>query len=563
MAAARPDPYFSSLPWAPARSDVTPAWKRLWELSLVRRLCFLAALFALELAVITIQLDNNALSAKTSLTVFLRDWGPSILRAMVLGPALFVTFACIRFPNQLADASAQIEAVPVRWSLFLLHAVALTLFGLLSRQLYGGELLVRRDLVAAAWVVSGVCAIIFGANAFVPPSFWRRLLGNTGHLWAIAIVATLSANSATNATRLLWPVATRTTFLIVQMLVRPFDVFTADPAAMTIGNHRFTVAIAPACSGLEGVGLVLAFMIVWLILFSRECRFPQALVLLPIGVAVAFLLNSVRIAALILIGDAGFQGVAAGGFHSQAGWIAFNVVALGLCLAAREVSWFSVLPSASSQKASRGSATVNPTVAWVAPFVTILAVGMISRSLSAKFEWLYGLRFVAAAIAIWACRKQYKRIDWHFDWTAPVAGLLVFAVWIGFDRSAAAPMPSQLATAAPALVFGWIVFRVLGGVVTVPIAEELAFRGFLMRRFIALEFEAVSFRRFSWLALIGSSVLFGLLHGQRWMVGTLAGAIYAATVLPRGRLANAIVAHAVTNALLAVEVLAFHRWDLW
>lgn len=562
MAAGSPDPQSFSLPWPPVQTDVTSGWKGLWDLPQVRRLCFLAALFALELAVITIQLDNDVLSAKTGLTVFLHDWGPSIVRAMVLGPALFVTFACIRFPDQLTASSAQVESPPLRWSLLLLHTVALTLFGFLSRQLYSGEPLLRTDLLAAAWLVSGICAIIFGANAFVSPSFWRQLLGHTGHLWAIALVFTLAANSATNAMRLLWPVATRTTFFIVRILVRPFDAFTADPAAMTIGNHRVTVAIAPTCSGLEGIGLVLAFSVVWLILFRRECRFPQALLLLPIGVAVAFLLNSVRIAALILIGDAGFQSVAAGGFHSQAGWIAFNVVALGLCLAAREVSWFSVSPSTRSQKAT-GSVTVNPTVAWVAPFVTILAVGMISRSFSAKFEWAYGLRVVAAAIAIWACRKEYSRIDWNFDWTAPVAGLVVFALWIGFDRSSAAPMPSQLAIASPAVIFGWIVFRVLGGIITVPIAEELAFRGFLMRRFIALDFEAVSFRRLSWFAFVASSVLFGLLHGNRWMVGILAGAIYAATVLRRGRLANAIVAHAVTNAFLAFEVLAFHRWDLW
>jgi CAAX prenyl protease-like protein len=103
----------------------------------------------------------------------------------------------------------------------------------------------------------------------------------------------------------------------------------------------------------------------------------------------------------------------------------------------------------------------------------------------------------------------------------------------------------------------------LAATVTVPIAEELAFRGFLLRRFISPEFEAVSFRQFSWFALAASSVLFGLLHGERWIAGLIAGIIFALAVTRRGRFGNAVVAHATANALLAVDVLVFHRWGLW
>jgi CAAX prenyl protease-like protein len=124
-------------------------------------------------------------------------------------------------------------------------------------------------------------------------------------------------------------------------------------------------------------------------------------------------------------------------------------------------------------------------------------------------------------------------------------------------------MPPQLAIAPAAVTFGWLTLRVLAAVVTVPIAEELAFRGFLLRRFISSDFDAVSLRRFSWLALLASSLIFGLLHGKQWISGSLAGAIYALTVIRRGRLGNAVVAHATTNALLAIDVLVFHHWELW
>jgi hypothetical protein len=42
------------------------------------------------------------------------------------------------------------------------------------------------------------------------------------------------------------------------------------------------------------------------------------------------------------------------------------------------------------------------------------------------------------------------------------------------------------------------------------------------------------------------------LHGGRWFAGTLAGLR-----------ADAVVAHATTNATLAVYVLVSHQWQLW
>ena len=197
------------------------------------------------------------------------------------------------------------------------------------------------------------------------------------------------------------------------------------------------------------------------------------------------------------------------------------------------------------------------------PFVAIMAAGMAARAMTGSFEWLYGLRIVAVAITLWVYRATYKSIDWRIDWTAPAAGVLIFAIWIALDRSGPGPMPPELAASSSTARFAWLALRVIGATVTVPIAEELAFRGFLLRRFISPDFEAVSFRAFSWFALLASSVLFGLLHGQRWIAGTIAGLIFALTVTRRGRFGNAVIAHATANALIAVAVLMFHYWNLW
>src|SRR5262249_2033474 len=72
----------------------------------------------------------------------------------------------------------------------------------------------------------------------------------------------------------------------------------------------------------------------------------------------------------------------------------------------------------------------------------------------------------------------------------------------------------------------------------------------------------VSLGQFTWLSFLASSAAFGALHG-RWLAGTLAGMLYALAVYRRGQLADAVLAHATTNALLAAYVLATGSWGLW
>ncbi|MDQ2946311.1 MAG: archaeosortase/exosortase family protein [Acidobacteriota bacterium] len=171
-----------------------------------------------------------------------------------------------------------------------------------------------------------------------------------------------------------------------------------QPAAMRIGTHRFTAVISPQCSGLEGVGLLVIFGALWLWLFRKEIRFPQSLLLLPAGV-VLYVLNAVRITLLILIGHAGAREVAAGGFHSQAGWIAFSCVAFGLSVAARRLPWFWL--RSPEEPALQRPIDQDGTAAYLVPFLAILAAGMLSRAASGHFEWFYSIRLFMALGALY------------------------------------------------------------------------------------------------------------------------------------------------------------------
>ncbi len=536
------------------------------------RLALLGAIFSLELLAATFWLDGAALIGRQGFSGFIGTWGAWILRAVVGFAVFFLTFAWLNYRPALLNAARDAAESGVDWRFFAAHAVSISIFGVLSSFLYGAPSSpLISNLLALTWIAGGLSAIAFGGFALIRPSVWLGIAGSTGYLWMIAFGAVILACITGNSSRSLWPWTAAITFRFTRLLVSPFipDLI-VNAARMEIGSRLFVVEIAPECSGLEGIGLMLAFGVAWLTFSRKQCRFPQALILLPAGAVLIFLLNSVRIAALILIGNAGAERIAEGGFHSQAGWIAFNLIALGFTVAASKVPWIS---NTKTQDSGTGSVE-NPTAVWLMPFVMILAAGMVSRALTGDFEWFYPLRFFAATATLVFFKGAYVKqshagFDWRIDWFGPALGLVVFIVWIGFDSQVspgAAAMPAPLALAAPLARNTWIFFRVFAAVVTVPVAEELAFRGFLYRRLLSTDFESVSLkklRRFSWAAILVSSALFGALHGSRWLAGTVAGVLYSVALLRRGRIGDAVAAHATTNALIAIDVLAFHHWQLW
>ena len=535
--------------------------------TLVQRILVLALLFASELIIVSVWLDSGPLVGRAGLIGFMGDWGVWILRCIVGFSVIFAAFAYLKNKTTLERISKQIAQTPIRWSLLFAHCFAMGIFAVLSFFLFGAiGSVFWANLVAASWFVAGISAIAFAGFAFLSRAAWAELIRCTGHLWAYALTAIVSACGVGYTLQWLWQPASRLTFRLTKMFLSPFaSGIIANPATMAIGTQRFQVQITRLCSGLEGVGLILAFAILWLVVFRKECRFPQSLILIPFGVMLIFLLNSFRIAALVLIGNAGAEQLALGGFHSQAGWIAFSAVSVVFFLVIERVPWFTTR----QQGESFTTATENPTAAFLLPFLMILAAGMIAGAATGvgSIEWLYPLRFFAALSILWVFRRRYASLSWRCDWLAPVIGAAAFVIWVGLNRvsnpTADREFTATLMASSAAARVTWIAFRVSAAVVTVPLAEELAFRGFLMRRLFSRDFESVSFRSFSWSALLVSSVLFGLLHGGYWIAGSVAGILFGLAVVRRGRIGDAVVAHVTANALLAIYILVYHKWHLW
>jgi len=196
------------------------------------------------------------------------------------------------------------------------------------------------------------------------------------------------------------------------------------------------------------------------------------------------------------------------------------------------------------------------------PLLAILAAGMLSHALSGRFEWLYPLRLFACIAAFAFYRHDLAALEWRWSWRGALLGIGVFIVWFVCVHFLAqdSGVPDELAAASPSLRWGWIACRVAGSVLTVPLAEELAYRGFLMRRLQAREFDSLPYQQVSWWAVAASSVLFGAAHGALWLPGTIAGLAYGVIVKRRGELGEAVAAHMTTNLLVAVVALGLGNW---
>jgi exosortase E/protease (VPEID-CTERM system) len=458
------------------------------------------------------------------------------------------------------------RSIPSYWSA-LAHLVAYVAFfrttGLLIDGMSGWS---TPYLPLLFWMSLGATTFATWLQAAMPLALWLRMLGRAWKVVLAGILIGLLALAFGHTTGQLWEQFHGWTFRAASGLLRAIDpdvICSAD--SLDLGIRGFKVNIAPECSGFEGIGLIWAFLGGYLALFRRELRFPQALLLLPVGTIVIWLLNVLRIVGLVLLGSCGWPEVALGGFHSQAGWLAFNLVGLGLVAASRQMGFFT---KDQSSGGTLPNAISNPTALYLGPLLAVIATTMITGTMSdGVLDRFYAVRVVAALASLWICRRAFTGTTWSWSWSAVGIGALVFLVWMILEPTGDAAQTATLAIRRGLLgmsSFGamfWMAARLLGAIVTVPVVEELAFRGYLMRRLIDADFESVPFTRWSWASLLISSVCFGVMH-QRWLAGTIAGLFYALAVHRRGQLSDGIAAHATTNVLIALSVLLTGTWSL-
>ncbi|NDC62839.1 MAG: exosortase E/protease, VPEID-CTERM system [Planctomycetia bacterium] len=526
-----------------------------------------------------------------------RGWLPALPGKQWAAFILLLVFGGLR--SHLLENRDDYRSVRVRWPLVacqgLCFAALLTLLQRLepgAAETVAGWFWPAAIAAAVAWTAASVLLIA------PRPELAGRFLGTA------AVLALLAAAAwrVGDLTRTFWHFSGGTTVRLVELLLGPFAGGpVVRPEPFVIGTPEFQVEINDPCSGFHGIGLITTLLSGYLWWFRRLHRFPQSLVLIPVGILAMWLANVVRITALILVGVWISPAIAVDGFHSAAGWIAFLSVGLGIVWAASRSPFFSTAEGLPASDPSQQTTAVDhaagvdavaddaaaddsaaawlPITACLLPFLALTGVTMLTRAFTAGFDVLYPVRVIVVAAMLWHLRGDLRRQVCGVAPAAVAIGVVTFVLWMILTRAAAAwsAGPGPLAAAHPAVdpleldpvVLGepwttlWLLFRVIGSTITVPIAEELFFRGFVIRRCIAADADAVPVGQFSWFSFLVSSVAFGLLHGEAWLAGIVAGMLFAVALYARRRLIDAVAAHATTNALLTGYVIATGSWSEW
>jgi CAAX prenyl protease-like protein len=213
-----------------------------------------------------------------------------------------------------------------------------------------------------------------------------------------------------------------------------------------------------------------------------------------------------------------------------------------------------------------------PATAYVAPFAVFIAL----RWLPFPPEWLAPVRLVlvAATLVVFSRHVMPRRAS--FPMGSIMLGAAVLAIWIApdvlwgpgyrdfwlFHNGLTGIARSTLAAQLRSNAF-FITVRVLESAILVPILEELFWRGWLMRWTIRPDFETVPLGQYTAFSFWAVALLFASEHGPYWEVGLMAGVAYNWWLVRTRNLADCMLAHAVTNGLLAGYVLVFHQWQYW
>ena len=206
----------------------------------------------------------------------------------------------------------------------------------------------------------------------------------------------------------------------------------------------------------------------------------------------------------------------------------------------------------------------------IVPFAAFAALTLVQGKFGETGAyWIYALKTVIGAWLIWLVWPHVKEMRWNFSWEAVVAGVAVFIAWVGLDGlypmigdRDAAFNPLESYGAGSAVAWSFIAVRILGSSLVVPMLEEVFYRSFLYRCLIKPDFLSVPLNSFHLWAFIIVCAGFGISHYE-WLPGIFCAVVYQGIAIRKGRLGDAITAHAITNFLLGLWVIRQSAYQFW
>jgi hypothetical protein len=212
-------------------------------------------------------------------------------------------------------------------------------------------------------------------------------------------------------------------------------------------------------------------------------------------------------------------------------------------------------------------------LAYLLPMGIFLVFTEIGNWWPSAMPALYVGKTALAAGLLIGFRGRYAKIRWNYAWLGVIVGIVgvvqwvgmekaILAVWPHYPHAAAAPFdPKQIGS--PALRDIFVAVRFAGPVLVVPFMEELFWRDYLWRSLAAPNnFRLAQVGEWDVSAFAVVTILFASVHVQ-WVTALVWGALVAWLLVRTKSLGACIVAHAVTNLLLGIYVMATGDLSFW
>lgn len=219
-------------------------------------------------------------------------------------------------------------------------------------------------------------------------------------------------------------------------------------------------------------------------------------------------------------------------------------------------------------------------IPYVAPFVLYLTLTQIPSLVPGHYALAYCLPVLAVGLITLGLVKGRGILKPH-----PRVGLAVITgaggviLWIGLSSlnlesrlTASFPVWLQPGDRAgfnpfetlsnPALLVGFLLVRITALAILVPVAEELFWRGFLLRWIASKDWRRTPIGRYTPGSFLAVTFLFALAHPE-WIAAALYSALLNWLIYRTRDLWSCVIAHATSNLLLAGYILVTRSWYLW
>lgn len=213
--------------------------------------------------------------------------------------------------------------------------------------------------------------------------------------------------------------------------------------------------------------------------------------------------------------------------------------------------------------------------AYILPMGLFMGFTWVGGTWPSLYPISYVMKVVLVALALVLMWRHYTKISWRYWQLGFVVGVIGIFQWIGMQlwlqnhvEFFAPPKdpfnPMQTFGESGAMLYGFLAFRLIGAVLVVPVMEELFWRDYLWRQILAPnDFKLAEVGERSWASLLIVSGVFAFVHGNWWLTSIVWALMIGGLLIYTKSIGACIIAHAVTNLLLAVYVLWYRDWAFW